>query len=160
MTVVLSYKSKQAIDEWLKKFPENQRQSAVLYALRIVQDENSGWLTEPLMDAVAAYLGMPKVAVYEVATFYSMFDLKPVGKYKVSICTNISCLLCGSEPIVAHLKNRLGIDFNETSKDGRFTLKEVECLAACGGAPAMQIGQVYYENLTPDKVDAILAKLE
>lgn len=160
MTEVLSYKAKQAIDEWLKKFPENQRQSAVLYALTIVQDENNGWLTESLMNAVAAYLGMSKIAVYEVATFYSLFDLKPVGKHKISVCTNISCALQDSDKVLQHLKDRLNIDVGETTADGRFTLKAVECLAACGKAPVMQIGRRYHENLTPEKIDRILTELE
>ena len=160
MIAVLSYKTKQAIDEWLKKFPENQKQSAVLFALKVVQEENKGWLTTPLMDAVAAYLGISKIAVYEVASFYSLFDLNPVGKYKLRVCTNVSCLLSGSEEIVGHLKKRLNISFNETTHDGRFTLKEVECLAACGKAPVLQIGHQYYENLTPEKIDEILESLE
>lgn len=160
MTVVLSHRAKAAIDKWLTKFPENQRQSAVLYALTIVQEENGGFLAEPQMDCVAAYLGMPRIAVYEVASFYSLFELKPVGRHKISVCTNISCMLCGSENVVKHLKHRLKIDFGETTADGKFTLKEVECLAACGGAPAMQIGKQYYEKLTPDRIDHILDELE
>ncbi len=157
---ILSLKSKKAIDQWLTKYPPNQRQSAVLYALKIVQEDNNGWLTEELMDAVAAYLGMPKIAVYEVASFYSMFELKPVGKHKISVCTNISCMLCESDKLIEHLKGRLGINFGETTPDGLFTLKEVECLAACGGAPAIQIGTVYHEKVTPDKMDAILDELK
>ena len=156
---LLSYKTKKDIDQWLTKYPSNQRQSAVLYALKIVQAENKGWLTESLMDAVAAYLGMPKIAVYEVATFYNLFELKPVGKHKISVCTNISCMLCDSEGIVQHLKKRLGINMGETTADGQFTLKEVECLAACGSAPAVQIGRVYHEKVTPEKIDAILSEL-
>ncbi len=160
MTVVLSHQAKLAIDAWLTKYPEDQRQSAVLFALKVVQEENGGWLTEDLMDMVAAYLKMPRIAVYEVATFYNMFELEPVGKHKICICTNISCMLKGSDEIVAHFKTKLGIDFGQTTEDGHFTLKEVECLAACGGAPAVQIGRTYYENLTPEKIDAILAELE
>jgi len=160
MTAVLSYKTQQAIDEWLKKFPKNQKQSAVLFALKITQEENKGWLTTALMDAVSAYLGISKIAVYEVASFYSLFDLKPVGKHKLCVCTNVACLLSGSEEIVDHLKKRLNISFNETTKDGRFTLKEVECLAACGKAPVLQVGRQYYENLTVEKIDEILASLE
>ncbi|HXH54159.1 MAG TPA: NADH-quinone oxidoreductase subunit NuoE [Gammaproteobacteria bacterium] len=156
---LLSYKTKKDIDQWLTKYPSNQRQSAVLYALKVVQTENKGWLTESLMDAVAAYLGMPKIAVYEVATFYNLFELKPVGKHKISVCTNISCMLCDSESIVQHLKQRLGINMGETTPDGQFTLKEVECLAACGGAPAVQIGRVYHEKVTPEKIDTILSEL-
>jgi len=160
MTTGLSQASKALIDQWLTKFPPERRQSGVIYALKVVQAENGGWLTEPLMDAVADYLGMPKIAVYEVASFYSLFDLKPVGKHKISICTNIVCMLRDCDTIVDHLKNKLSIDFGETTQDGRFTLKEVECLCACGGAPVMRIGEHYYENLTPEKVDSILADLE
>ncbi len=160
MSVVLSYKTTKAIDVWLKKYPADQKQSAVIYALMCAQEENSGCLTEPLMNAVAAYLEMPRIAVYEVATFYSMFDLEPVGRYKISLCTNVSCQLCEAEEIAAHLKKKLSIDFNQTTPDGRFTLKEVECLAACGGAPAMMIGRRYYERLTPQKIDTILEGLE
>lgn len=160
MTVILSHQAQVLIDQWLTRFPQEQRQSGVIYALKVVQKENNGWLTEPLMDAVAAYLRMPKIAVYEIASFYSLYDLKPVGKHKISVCTNISCMLSNCDQIVEHLKNRLGIDFNDTTQDGRFTLKEVECLCACGGAPVMQIGDHYYENLTPERVDNILADLE
>lgn len=160
MTAVLSYNAKQAIDAWLTKFPKDKRQSAVLFSLKIVQEENGGWLTEALMDMVAAYLGMPKIAVYEVATFYSMFELKPVGRHKICVCTNISCLLCGADKLVNHLKEKLEIDVNETTQDGKFTLKAVECLAACNVAPAVQIGRVYYENVTSEKIDTILAELE
>lgn len=160
MTVILSYQTKQAIDAWLTKYPPEQRQSAVIFALKLVQAENGGWLTEDLMDAVAAYLRMPKIAVYEVASFYTLFDLKPVGRHKVCVCTNIACQLNNSSEVVQHLKSRLGIKVGETTADGLFTLKEVECLAACGVAPVMQIGDVYYENLTPEKIDTILAKLK
>lgn len=158
--VILSHKVKQAIDQWLTKYPPSQRQSAVLYALKIVQEENKGWLTESLMDAVAAYLGMPKIAVYEVASFYNLFHLKPVGKHIISVCTNISCMLCDSDQIISHLKKRLKINIGETTPDGQFTLKEVECLAACGGAPAVQIGRVYFDKVTPEKIDGILSELE
>ncbi|MGE3318149.1 MAG: NADH-quinone oxidoreductase subunit NuoE [Candidatus Berkiella sp.] len=157
---VLSQKVRGQIDEWLKKYPPEQRQAGVIAALTMVQDENGGYLTTELMDAVAAYLGMPKIAVYEVATFYSMFELKPVGKHKICVCTNISCMLRGSEQIVDYLQTKLGIKLGETTKDGKFTLKHVECLAACGVAPMMQIGRQYHENLTPEKIDKILASLE
>jgi NADH-quinone oxidoreductase subunit E len=157
---LLSKEARTQIDAWVKKYPSDQKQSAVIAALTIVQDENGGSLTQELMDAVAAYLGMPKIAVYEVATFYTMFELKPVGRHKISVCTNISCMLCGSDEIVGHLKQKLGINFNETTADGKFTLKSVECLAACGGAPMMLIGHTYHENLTSQKVDTILASLE
>jgi NADH-quinone oxidoreductase subunit E len=112
------------------------------------------------MDAVAAYLGMPKIAVYEVATFYTLFDLQPVGKHKISVCTNISCMLNGSDQIVDYLQKKLDVKLGETTKDGKFTVRSVECLAACGGAPMMQIGREYHENLTPEKIDNILASLE
>jgi len=148
------------IDQWIAKFPADRKQSAVLPVLHIVQDAHQGWLTTELMDAVANYLEMPRVGVYEVASFYSMFETKPVGRHKICICTNISCLLCGSDGIVDHIKKKLGISWGETTPDGKFSLKQVECLAACGGAPAMQIGRKYYENLTPEKIDIILAELE
>lgn len=157
---LLSQQARSHIDGWLKKFPANQKQSAVIAALTYVQDENGGWLTNDLMDAVAAYLGMPKIAVYEVATFYSMFELKPVGRHKICVCTNISCMLCGSKEVVKHLESKLGISLGETTPDGKFTLKSVECLAACAGAPMMQIGREYYENLTDQKIDEILKTLE
>jgi len=156
----LSLGVKQAIDVWLNKFPADQQQSAIIPALTIVQQENGGWLTTELIDLVADYLNLPKVHAYEVATFYSMFELKPVGKHKICVCTNISCALRGCNKIVDHLRNKLGIDFGEVTPDGKFSLKEVECLAACGGAPAIQIGDNYYENLTSARVDKILADLE
>lgn len=155
--------SEAAIDEiekWLAKFPPDRRESAVMPALTYVQEENGGYLTESLMDAVADYLGMPKIAVYEVATFYSMYELKPVGKHKLCVCTNISCMLRGSDDIVSHLKKKLGIGFGEITPDKKISLKEVECLGACRNAPVIQIGRDYHENLNPDKVDDILSRLE
>lgn len=157
---MLSEKSQKQINQWLVKYPPDQKQSAVIPALHIVQDENGGWLTEALMNDVADYLGMPHIAVYEVATFYSMFELEPVGRYKISICTNISCMLRDSQKMVAHLKKRLGIDFEQTTADGKFTLKKAECLAACATAPVMQINRTYYENLTEEAIDHILTSLE
>lgn len=148
------------IDKWMQRYPPEQKRSAVMEALRLVQQHNQGWLTEPLMNAVADYLEMPAIAVYEVATFYSMYNLKPVGKHIINVCTNISCMLRGSEKIVEHLEAHLKIKINETTSDGRFTLREAECLAACAAAPMFQIGKKYYEYLTPEKVDAILEKLE
>ena len=155
---MLSRDSIALIDREVAKYPPERKSSAVMAALRIAQDEH-GWLSVPLMDYVAELLEMRPIQVYEVATFYSMYDLKPVGKYKICVCTNVSCMLCGSDQIVKHLQQRLGIKLGETSGDGKFTLKEVECLAACGGAPMLQIGNIYYENLTPQKVDEILASL-
>ena len=156
---MISKKAYAEIDSWTVKYPEDQRQSAVMPALTIVQDENGGWLTTELMDAVARYLNMPSMAVYEVASFYSMYELKPVGKHKICVCTNISCMLCGSDQTVQYLEKKLGIKFGETSEDKRFTLKEVECLGSCGTAPMMQIGDDYHENLTPEKIDTILDQL-
>lgn len=148
------------IDRWIAKYPPEYKKSAVMAALRIVQDVNGGWLTNDLMDAVAEYLEMEPIAVYEVGTFYSMYQLEPIGRHKVSVCTNISCMLCGAEEVVAHLQKRLGVKLGETTADKKFTLKEAECLGACGGAPMFQIGRTYYENLTPEKIDAILSKFE
>ena len=159
-TNLLSVESLAEIDAWIKKYPADKKQSACMAALRIAQDANGGYLTEPLMDAVADYLGMPRISVYEVATFYSMYELSPVGKHKICVCTNISCMLCGSDEVVSHLNKRLGIGLGETTADGRITLKEVECLGACVGAPMLQIGEKYFENLTPESIDAILDALD
>ena len=156
---MLSKDSLDQIKSEIAKYPTDQKQSAVMAALRIAQDEH-GWLSVPLMDYVAELLGMRPIAVYEVATFYSMYDRKPVGKHKISLCTNVSCMLCGSDTLVNHLQKRLGIKLGETTPDGKVTLKEVECLGACGGAPMFQIGKNYYENLTPQKIDEILASLD
>lgn len=149
------------IDHWLTKFPADRRQSAVIPALTAAQEHNGGHLTEELMDAVAEYLGMPRVSVYEVATFYSMFNREPVGKYVINVCTNISCMLMGSDSIVDHLERKLGIKMGETTGDGRFTMKvEEECLAACAGGPMMAINGHYYEKLTPERLDEILNSLD
>jgi len=160
ITTILSDAAIAEIDKYIAKYPAEQKQSAVMGALHAVQDDCNGSLTTELMDAVADYLEMPAIAVYEVATFYSMYELKPVGKHKISVCTNISCLLCGSDEIVNHLNSKLGVKFGQTTEDGQFTLKEVECLGACGGAPMFQIGKTYYENLTTEKVDQILDSLD
>ena len=157
----LSAHAREVIDEALTHYPEDQRQSAVLAALREVQHENQGFLTVPLMDAVADYLGMARIAVYEVASFYSMLETAPCGRHSVSICTNVSCMLRGADELVAHVTERLGIQIGETTPDGRIYLKrEEECLAACCGAPMMMVDHVYHENLTPESVDAILDGLE
>ena len=148
------------IDRWVAKYPLEWKQSAVMAALRLVQEDNGGYLTEELMDKVAAYLDMPPISVYEVATFYSMYELKPVGRHKICVCTNVSCMINGSDRIVDHMEKKLGIKLGQTSEDGKYTLKEVECLGACGGAPMFQIGNKYYENLTPELVDSILDGLE
>lgn len=158
---LLSAHAREEIDRWLAKYPADRKQSAVLAALREVQHDNGGYLTLPLMDAVADYLQMPPIAVYEVASFYSMFALKPVGRHSISVCTNVSCMLRGADDIVQHLENRLGIQTGQSTSDGRFFLKrEEECLAACCGAPMMMIDHVYYENLTTEIVDGILDELE
>ena len=157
----LSASARAEIDHWLKKFPPEQKRSVVEEALTIVQKENGGWLTEALMDAVADYLSIPRIAVYEVASFYSLYELKPIGRHKISLCTNISCKLRGASQIADHLCKRLGVQLGETTADGKFTLREVECLAACVNAPVLQVNDtVYHEDLTADKVDTILASLD
>jgi NADH-quinone oxidoreductase subunit E len=157
---LLSADSRADIDRWVAKYPPEQKQSAVMAALRIAQEQNGGYLTNDLIDAVADYLEMETIAAYEVASFYSMYELKPVGRHKICVCTNISCMLCGSDQVVSHLENKLGIKMGETTEDGRFTLKEVECLGACVNAPMFQIGRDYHEKLTPEKIDAILDGLD
>ncbi len=144
------------IDHWLAKFPVDRKRSAVIAALHAVQHEK-GHLPQASMDAVAGYLGIPPIQVYEVASFYSMFETRPCGRHHISVCTNISCMLRGGEDILAHLEKRLGIKVGESTADGRFYLKqEEECLAACDGAPMMMVNHVYFEHLTPAKVDQIL----
>lgn len=157
--VELSKAVREHIDQWVLRYPEGQQRSGVFEALRLVQEENGGSLSVALMDAVADYLDMPHVAVYEIAAFYTMYHLNPVGQHVIDVCTNVSCELNGAEAILAHLKKRLGIDLNQTTADGRFTLKEVECLGACIAPPVCLIGKKYYENLTTEKVDAILDQL-
>lgn len=157
---LLSAHARVVIDEWLTKYPAEHKQSALLAALREVQHENHGYLTVALMDAVAAYLNLPRIAVYEVASFYSMFETKKVGHHSISVCTNVSCMLRGGEALLAHVENRLGIKVGESTPDGKFYLKqEEECLAACCGAPMLMVDHVYYEHLTPERVDEILARL-
>jgi NADH-quinone oxidoreductase subunit E len=152
----LSEHVREEIEHWLTRFPPDRKRSAVIAALHAVQHER-GYLTQDAMDAVAAYLDLEPIKVYEVATFYSMFDTKPVGRHHKSVCTNISCYLCGGEDILAHVEKRLGIRVGESTPDARFYLKrEEECLAACTGAPMMMVDHVYYENLTPEAVDRIL----
>lgn len=161
MTEQITTESRAKIDAWIAKYPPERKQSAVLAALTIVQEQNGGWLSPELMDAVAEYLGMARVSVYEVGSFYSMFDLGPVGRHKVSVCNNISCLLNGAEDILTHIGKKYGVQPGETTKDGCFTLKkEEECLAACCGAPMMAVDGHYHENLTLEKVDEILGSLE
>ena len=154
---VLSAHVREEIDSWVAKFPEGRQRSAVISALHAAQHENKGFLTPELMDAVAAYLDMPQIEVYEVAAFYSMFETKPVGEHSISVCTNISCMLRGSAEIVEHIERRLGIKTGESTADGKIYLKrEEECLAACCGAPMLMIDHEYHENLTTERVDEVL----
>lgn len=156
----LSTHVREEIDEWLTRYPEDQRRSAVLGALRAVQHEQ-GYLSTEIMDAVAEYLRIPAMDVYEAASFYSMFELRPVGRHTIAVCSNVSCMLRGADDLIEHLQNRLGVRLGESTPDGKFYLKrEEECLAACCGAPMMQVDHVYYENLTPQRVDEILDSLE
>jgi NADH-quinone oxidoreductase subunit E len=154
---VLTEQTRLEIDGWLAKFPPDRRRSAVIAALRAAQHQNHGYLTAPLMDAVAAYIGLPEIQVYEVASFYSMFETKPCGRVHVSVCTNISCMLCGADEIVAAVEKHLGVRTGESTPDGRIYLKrEEECLAACNNAPMMMVDHVYHENLTPESAIRVL----
>ena len=158
---LLSDHLREEIDRWVAKFPEGRQRSAVIGALQAAQHENQGFLTQDLMDAVAEYLDLPPIQVYEVATFYSMFETKPVGRHCISVCTNISCMLCGSDDIVKYLERKLGAKLGESTGDGKFYLKrEEECLAACCGAPMMMVDHIYHEHLTPEKIDEILEGLD
>ena len=160
-TSVLSAHVREEIDHWVARFPEGRQRSAVLAALRAAQHENDGYLTPELMDGVAAYLDLPPVQVYEVATFYSMFETEPCGRHHVSICTNVSCMLRGADDLLRHVEQKLGIKVGESTPDGRiFLKKEEECLAACCGAPMMMVDHVYHENLTPGKLDELLEALD
>ena len=157
----LSDHVREEIDHWVARFPKGQGRSAVISALKVVQHENQGYLTTGLMDVVAEYMGLQPIQVYEIATFYSMFETKKVGRHSISVCTNVSCMLCGSDDIVSYVEKKLGIKTGDSTPDGRFYLKqEEECLAACCGAPMMMVDHVYHENLTPEKIDEILDGLE
>jgi NADH-quinone oxidoreductase subunit E len=147
------------IDRWVQKYPESQKRSAVMRALMVIQ-EATGFLTQEHMDTVANYLEMPAIAVYEVASFYTMYERKPVGRHLINVCTNISCKLRNSDAIVQALENKLDVSLGETTSDGRFTLRGVECLGACVNAPMMQVNKVYHENLTVDHLDAVLEQYE
>ncbi len=156
----LSVSSKQKIDREIAKYPADQKQSAVMSALIIAQDEK-GWLSTETMDEVAAYLGMAPVAVYEVATFYNMYNLQPTGKYKLTVCTCLPCGLQGSLEAADHLKARLGIDFGETTADGRFTLKEGECMGACAMAPVVLVNnKKMHDYMSKEKLDALIKELK
>jgi NADH-quinone oxidoreductase subunit E len=157
---MLNAQSLKIIDQAVAKYPPDQKQSAVMAALAVAQDEK-GWLSPEVMDFVAEYLEMPAVAVYEVATFYSMYNTAPVGKYKLCICTNLPCALSGAVDAAEHLKKKLGVDFNETTADGRFTLKEGECFGACGDAPVVLVNNKRMESfMTPESLDKLLAELK
>ncbi len=157
---MLSAESLKRIDREIAKYPADQKRSAVMSALIIAQDEK-GWLSNETMDAVAQYLGMPAVAVYEVASFYSMYNLQPTGKYKITVCTCLPCGLQGSLAAADHLRGKLGIDFNETTPDGRFTLKEGECMGACAMAPVLLVNnKKMHDYMTNEKLDQLISELK
>ena len=158
---VLSAHVRDEIARWTARFPEGQHRSAVIGALHAAQHENDGYLTVEILNRVADYMDLPTIQVYEVATFYSMFQTQRVGRHNVAICTNVSCMLRGADDIVAQVEEKLGIKLGESTEDGRVYLKkEEECLAACCGAPMMMVDHKYHENLTPEMVDDILDGLE
>ena len=160
LSSLLSAEALAEVDIWVSKYPSEQKQSAVMGALTVAQEFNKGQLTNELMDSIADYLGMSEIAVYEVATFYSMYNMKPVGRHVVNLCTNVSCQLRGADELAEHAKKKLGINWGETTSDGRITLREVECQAACCGAPMACINKDYHENLDADKLDKLLDSLE
>lgn len=157
---MLSQEALKQIDRELTKYPADQKQSAVMAALRIAQVEK-GWLSPETIEEVANYLGMAPIAAYEVASFYNMYDLAPVGKYKLTVCTNLPCALSGGVHAADYVKHKLGIDFNETTSDGKFTLKEGECMGACGDAPVMLVNNHRMCSwMTPEQIDKLLDGLE
>ncbi len=156
---MLSAETIKKINHEVAKYPADQKQSAVMSALAFAQDEK-GWLANETMDFIAHYLGMPAIAVYEVATFYNMYNLQPVGKYKLTVCTNLPCALSGGNDAAARLKQKLGIGFNQTSADGKFTLKEGECMGACGDAPVLLVNNKRMCSfMSDDKIDQLLEEL-
>ena len=158
---VLDDGTRATIDHWVSKFPPEHKRSALIQALLAAQNQNGGWVSKDMIEAVADYLELPPVWAFEVASFYSMIDQKPVGKHKVNICTNISCWLNGAEDLLSHVENKLGVKLGETTADNRITLVvEEECLAACCGAPMMVVDGHYHENLDTDKIDKILDGLD
>jgi NADH-quinone oxidoreductase subunit E len=158
---LLSAQTRKRIDHWVAKFPEEHKRSALIQSLMAAQDQHDGWLDRDHIDAVAEYLGLPPVWAHEVASFYSMFHLEPVGRHTVNICTNISCWLNGAEDLVSHVERKLGVKLGDTTQDGRITLvREEECLAACCGAPMMGVDGHYHEYLDTTKADEILDALE
>ena len=157
--MLLSEQAYKRIDRELTKFPADQKQSAVMSALAIAQTE-LGWLSPEVMQEIADYLGMPAIAVQEVATFYTLYNTKPVGKHKISVCTNLPCALSGGDRVAEYLKQKLGIDFNETTADGKFTLKEGECMGSCGFAPVLLVNNARMCSfMSNDKLDALLEEL-
>ena len=161
MSYELSAHVKDEIEHWKARFPADRQRSAVISALHAVQHENHGFVTAEQMNAVAEYLTLPTIQVYEVATFYSMFQTREVGRNEVAICTNVACMLRGADDIVDHVEGKLGIKIGESTEDGKiFLKKEEECIAACCGAPALMVNHKYYENLTTEMVDEILAGLD
>jgi NADH-quinone oxidoreductase subunit E len=161
MSYQLSTHAREEIEQWKSRFPEDRQRSAVISALHTVQHENHGFVTAEQMNAIAEYLELPAIQVYEVATFYSMFQTKEVGRNEVAICTNVACMLRGADDLVDHVEKKLGAKLGESTDDGKVFLKrEEECIAACCGAPAMMVNHKYYENLTVEMVDEILDGLE
>lgn len=159
LTELISAAAIAEIEHWRGKYPPERKRPPIIAALKIVQKEHNNYLDETVMNALAVYLDVPPIAVYEVATFYTMYNLKPVGEHVISVCTNLSCMMCGAKDVVKQLTERLNIGLGETTADGKITLVEVECMAACGGAPMLEVGEVFHENLTPEKIDAILQTL-
>ena len=158
---LLTEHTRHEIDSWVERFPEGRQRSAVLSALRFTQEQNQGFLTPDLMEAVAEYLKLPAIQVFEVASFYSMFETHPCGRHHVSVCTNISCMLNGSDEVVAYVEKKLGIKTGESTPDGRIFLKrEEECLASCTGAPMIMVNHHFHEHLTPEKIDGVLDALK
>lgn len=148
------------IDRHVAKYPTEWRQSAVMPALTLVQDANRGWLSKEVMRDLAVYLDMPEIAVYEVASFYAMYDLEPVGRHKVCVCNSVSCMLGGAEELMAHIENKYQVQPGGTTADGRFTFKEFECLGACRNAPAVMVDKAYHECVTPEAIDRLIDSLD
>jgi NADH-quinone oxidoreductase subunit E len=160
-SAMLTEETLKTIDHWAAKFPADKKRSALIQALMAAQEQNGGWISRELTEAVAAYLDLPPVWAHEIVSFYSMFFDQPVGRHKVNLCTNISCWLNGAEDLLAHAENKLGLKLGETTEDGRISLvREEECLAGCCGAPMMVVDGHYHENLNIEKMDAILDGLE
>ena len=158
--MIISDSAKKQIDSWIEKYPQGKQSSAVMEALKLVQAENDNQLTSEAIQAVADYLDMPGIAAAEVATFYENYNHKPVGKHIIRFCHNISCMLNGADDLITHLETKLGVKTGEVTKDGLISVKKVECLGACVGAPMFQIDDQYYENLTTDKIDDIVDGLK